>query len=162
MSIVSNASPLINLARIGRLELLHKLYGEICVPDAVWQEVVVAGAGLPGAEQVVEALWIKRHSVANSALVRALQQDLDAGESEAIALAVELEAELLLMDESLGRETARHLGLRFIGIIGVLIEARHTGRIDAIKPYLDALREVAGFRVCQALYARVLQDAGEF
>lgn len=94
--------------------------------------------------------------------MRALQQDLDAGESETIALAIELEAELLFMDESLGRETARHLGVRFIGIIGVLVEAKHTNHINAIKPYLDALREAAGFRVRQALYVRVLQDAGEF
>ena len=161
MSVVSNASPLINLARIGQLELLRALYDEIHIPDAVWQEVVVDGAGLPGAESVAKAVWIKRHSVTNSTLVRALRQDLDAGESEAIALALELEAELLLMDESLGRETARHLGLRFIGIVGVLTEAKHSGRINTIKPYLDTLREAAGFRVRQALYVRILQDAGE-
>ena len=64
------------------------------------------------------------------------------------------------MDESLGRETARHLGLRFIGIVGVLIEAKHSDRINAIKPYLDILREAAGFRVRQALYVRLLQDEG--
>lgn len=160
MIVVSNASPLINLARIGQLKLLDELYAEIHIPDAVWQEVVVAG--LPGAELVANAAWIKRHSVTNSTLVRALRQDLDAGESEAIALALELEAELLLMDESLGRETARHLGVRFIGIVGMLVEAKHSGRISAIKPYLDTLREVAGFRIHQALYVRVLQDAGEF
>jgi len=162
MSVVSNASPLINLARIGRLELLRELYAEICVPEAVWQEVVVDGAGLPGAELVARATWIKRHKAKNSMLVRALRQDLDAGEAEAIVLAGELEAELLLMDESLGRETARHLGLQFIGIIGILIEAKHTGRIEAIKPLLDALRETAGFRIRQALYVRVLQDTDEF
>ncbi len=161
MSVVSNASPLINLARIGQLELLRELYDEIHIPDAVWQEVVVAGAGLTGAELVANAEWIKRHSVTNSTLVWALQQDLDAGESEAIALALELEAELLLMDEGLGRETARHLGLRFVGIIGMLTEAKHSGRINAIKPYLDTLRDAAGFRVRQALYVRVLEDAGE-
>lgn len=162
MSIVSNASPLINLARIGQLELLRELYAEIHIPDAVWQEVVVAGAGLPGAELVANAVWIKRHSVTNSTLVRALRQDLDAGESEAIALALELEAELVLMDESLGRETARHLGLRFIGIVGMLVAAKHSGCISTIKPYLDTLREAAGFHIRQELYVRVLQDAGEF
>lgn len=149
MNVVSNASALINLARIDRLELLRELYGEICIPEAAWQEVVVAGAGLAGADLVQTASWIKKHTVANTVLAQALQQDLDAGESEAIALAVELEAELLLMDESLGRETARHLGLRFIGIIGVLIEAKHTARVTAIKPYLDALREKAGFHIVE-------------
>jgi predicted nucleic acid-binding protein len=161
MTVVSNASPLINLARIGQLELLPTLYDKICIPEAVWQEVVVAGQGLPGAEVVATAAWITRYTVTNSTLVAALRQDLDAGEAEAIALALELQAELLLMDETLGRETARHLGQRFIGIIGVLIEAHHKGLINALKPYLDALRNQAGFRVRDALYTRVLRDAGE-
>ena len=59
------------------------------------------------------------------------------------------------------RETARHLGLRYVGLIGVLVEAKHKGLIRAIKPYLDALRDAAGFRVEDALYLRVLQDEGE-
>lgn len=111
MSIVSNASPLINLARIGKLDLLHQLYGELIVPEAVWQEVVVEGSGHPGADEVKTAPWIKMRAVTNRPLVQALRQDLDAGEAEAIALALEVGAELLLMDEHLGRETARHLGL---------------------------------------------------
>jgi predicted nucleic acid-binding protein len=161
MSIVSNASPLINLARIGKLDLFHKLYGELIVPEAVWQEVVVEGAGHPGADEVKTAPWIKVRAVNNKPLVQVLRQDLDAGEAEAIALALEVGAELLLMDEHLGRETARHLGLRYMGLIGVLIEAKHKGLIHAVKPYLDALRDIAGFRVSDALYRRVLQDEGE-
>lgn len=88
MSIVSNASPLINLARIGKLDLLRELYGELLVPKAVWQEVVVKGGGQPGADEVRAATWIKTHAVTNRQLVQALQQDLDAGEAEAIALAI--------------------------------------------------------------------------
>ncbi len=161
MSVVSNASALINLARIGKLDLLRELYGQLIIPQAVWQEVVVEGAGQPGADEVKSATWIKTQAAMNRQLVHALQQDLDAGEAEAIALALEIEAELLLMDERLGRETARHLGLRYIGLIGVLIEAKHKGLIRAIKPHLDALRDVAGFRVKDALYLRVLQDEGK-
>lgn len=161
MSIVSNASALINLARIGKLELLRQLYGELIVPEAVWQEVVVTGTGQPGADEIKTASWIKTGAVTNRHLVQALQQDLDAGEAEAIALALEIEAELLLMDEHLGRETARHLGLRYTGLIGVLIEAKHKRLIHAVKPHLDALRDIAGFRVSEALYQRILQDEGE-
>jgi len=161
MKVVSNASALINLARIGKLDLLRELYGQIIIPQAVWREVVVEGDGQPGADEVKSASWIKTKRVTNRHLVRALQQDLDAGESEAIALALEVEAELLLMDERLGRGTARHLGLRYVGLIGVLIEAKRKGLIRAIKPYLDALRDAAGFRVEDALYLRVLQDEGE-
>ena len=97
----------------------------------------------------------------NRELVRALQQELDAGEAEAIALALETGAELLLMDERLGRETAAHLGLRYVGVIGVLVEAKHKGLVSALKPQLDALCDVAGFRVSGGLYRRVLQDEGE-
>jgi predicted nucleic acid-binding protein len=161
VSIVSNASPLIHLARIGQLDLLHQLYGELVVPEAVWHEVVVEGAGQPGADEVQTAAWIKQQAVSNSQLVRVLQQELDAGEAEAIALAVEMKAELLLMDERMGRETAQHLGLRYVGLIGVLIEAKHKGLLSVIKPSLDTLRNVTGFRVSNALYERGLQDEGE-
>jgi predicted nucleic acid-binding protein len=65
------------------------------------------------------------------------------------------------MDERLGRETARHLGLRCVGLIGVLVEAKQERLIDAVKPDLDALRTVAGFHIRDDLYARVLEDEGE-
>lgn len=161
MIVVSDASPLINLARISELSLLRKLYGALIIPQAVWQEVVVSGAGQPGAETIEAASWIEARSVRNEHLVRALRQDLDAGEAEAIALALEVEADLLIMDERAGRETARHLDVRVLGLIGVLTEAKRSGLIDAVKSRLDALRDLAGFRVSQPLYARVLQDQGE-
>jgi uncharacterized protein len=160
-SVVSDASALINLARIGELDLLRRLYGELLIPEAVWREVVVEGAGQPGAEEVGAASWIETRDVANENLVRALRQDLDAGEAEAIALALEVGADLLLMDERLGRETAQHLGVRYVGLIGVLVAAKRSGVIDAIKSRLNRLREGAGFRVSDALYARVLRDEGE-
>ncbi|MEW6458159.1 MAG: hypothetical protein AB1441_03675 [Bacillota bacterium] len=84
MSIVSNTSALINLVRIGKLDLLRQLYGELIVPEAVWQEVVVEGAGQPGADEIKSAAWIKMHAVTNRQLVQVLQQALDTGESEAV------------------------------------------------------------------------------
>ena len=159
--IVSDTSSLINLARIGELNLLNKLYGEIIVPEAVWKEVVVDGVGRPGAEDIQKADWIKRAPVKNRNLVRALMLDLDAGEAQAIALSLELEAELLLMDERLGRESAHYFGLRYIGLIGVLIEAKHRGLILDVKSSLDTLRDKAGFRIAQSLYERVLRDQKE-
>lgn len=162
MTIVSNASPLVSLARIDKLDLLQQLYEEVTIPDAVRHEVVVEGAGQPGSGEVEAAPWINRRSVANRPLVRALQQHLDPGEAEAIALALELGAELLLMDEHLGRETARHLGVRYTGVIGVLIEAKRKRLLTAVKPHVDALRNIAGFYMGNALYRRVLQDEGEW
>lgn len=152
MTIVSNASPLINLARIGKLDLLHQLYGELIIPQAVWQEVVLDGVGRPGAEQVKTSDWFQVRSIKDERLAQALRQELGAGEAEAIVLAIETQAELLLMDERLGRETARYLGVRHIGLIGVLRVAKHKHLIPAIKPYLDALRDLAGFRISDALY----------
>jgi predicted nucleic acid-binding protein len=161
MIVVSNASPLIGLASIGQLNLLKQLYGEIHIPEAVWREVVIDGAGQPGANEVNKADWIKRRGVSNRQLVLALEQDLDDGEAEAIALAVELKAGLLIIDERLGRNTAEHFGLDFTGVIGVLIEAKHKGLVNEVKRYLDELRIVAGFRISDRLYKRVSIDEGE-
>ncbi|HLF87810.1 MAG TPA: DUF3368 domain-containing protein [Anaerolineales bacterium] len=161
MKVVSNASPLVSLSRIGKLELLHKLYSEIYIPDAVWQEVVLDGAGQPGAGEVGTVQWIKKQAVQNVQLVQALRQNLDAGEAEAIVLALEVKADLLVMDERLGRETARHLGVRFTGVVGALVEARQKEYIQAIAPLLDALRYSASFRISDQLYNHVLKNQGE-
>jgi predicted nucleic acid-binding protein len=161
VTVVSNSSPLISLTRIGKLGLLPQLYDEVYVPEAVWHEVAIAGEGQPGVNQFKEAAWIKRVPVKNRALVRALQRDLDAGESEAIALAVETEAELLIMDERLGRDTARIFELKYTGVVGVLIEAKRKGLIEEIRPVLDEMREKGHFRISSVLYARILQDEGE-
>jgi len=93
--------------------------------------------------------------------VKALRQELDPGEAEAIALALETQAELLLMDERLGRDTARHLGLPFTGLIGLLVEAKRKGLIPGIKHELDALRDIAGFRIADLLYRQILRDEKE-
>ena len=161
MIVVSNASPLINLARIGRLLLFRNLYGQLTIPEAVWNEVVIEGNDQPGASEIEAATWIRRKVVTDNQLVRILQQDLDDGEAEAIALAVEEEADLLLMDERIGRESANHLGLRYVGLVGVLVEAKSKALVREIKPLLDALRDIAGFRLSGDLYSRVLKDQGE-
>lgn len=93
--------------------------------------------------------------------MRALRRDLDKGEAEAVALAVETEDVLLLMDERLGRETADHFDLACVGLIGVLIEAKENEHADALRPYLQALRNEAGFWISDQLYRRVLRDEGE-
>ena len=161
MTIISNASPLINLAWIGKLELIELLYTEVVIPQAVWNEVVEKGEGQPGALEVQNAEWIKVKSVLNQELVKSLRQDLDAGEAEAIALAVEENARFLIMDEHLGRETATYFSIPVIGLIGVLIEAKHKGFIAGLKPYLDQLRSTSGFYIKPTLYQMILQEIGE-
>lgn len=161
MIVVSDSSPLISLARIGELGILRRLYGEILIPQAVWDEIVVEGEGRPGADEVRGSGWIRCELVSNLHLARILRRELGAGEAEAIALAVERDADLLIIDERLGREIASYLGLNVIGVIGVLVEAKHKGIIRSVKAYLDKLRELAGFRISDALYSRVLRDEGE-
>jgi predicted nucleic acid-binding protein len=161
MPVVSNASPLINLSRIGKIDLLHSLFGNLVVPVAVWDEVVVEGHGLPGSELVRSCSWITKGEVKNAPLVHTLGQELDGGEAEAIVLALEMNADLLLMDERLGRETAQHLGIRCLGLIGVLTEAKRRKLIGQVKPAILALRDLAGFRISQTLFDCVLADLGE-
>jgi predicted nucleic acid-binding protein len=161
VTVVSNTSPLINLAAVGQLDLLRQLYGKIVIPQAVFREVVVVGAGQPGTTEVQTLSWIEMVQVTNQPLLASLRLDLDEGEAEAIALAVELGADLLLLDERRGRAVASRLGLKFIGLLGILIEAKHEGLIAAIQPILDDLITTAGFWISNQLYSRVLQEAGE-
>jgi predicted nucleic acid-binding protein len=127
-------SPIINLAAIDRLTLLQQLYGHIIIPQAVYHEIAVTGAGEPGAQEVQRLSWIITHTVADQTLIHSLCVELDRGEAEAIACTSELNAELLLVDEERGRAIAQRLGLRVIGLLGVLIEAKHRGLIDAFNP----------------------------
>ncbi|WP_446009346.1 DUF3368 domain-containing protein [Candidatus Electrothrix sp.] len=90
-----------------------------------------------------------------------LRRDLDQGESETIALAVELRADLVLLDEKEGRNVAAHFGLRPVGIIGVLLEAKKKGLTTELRPHLDALRNEAGFYLSDRLYLHALALAGE-
>lgn len=161
MIVVSDSSPLIGLASIGQFSLLSRLYTSLHIPAAVWLEVVEEGRGQPGSLEVSRAEWIEKHSPSNLPLVHTLKQTLGAGEAETIAIAIELRADLLLMDEALGRETARHLGLHCMGLLGVLKEAKSQGLIPEIKSYLDELKTRAGFRIKDSLYQRVLTEEGE-
>jgi uncharacterized protein len=158
--VVSNTSPITNLAAIGQLDLLRQLYEKVLIPQAVYDELTVGGSQ-PGATEVQTLEWIETRQVTDRALVTALQMELDDGEAEAIALARELAADLLLLDERRGRTVAARLNLRFVGLLGVLIEAKQKGGIPAVKPVLDNLIAKAGFWVSQQLYARVLQAVGE-
>jgi predicted nucleic acid-binding protein len=159
--VVSNTSPIINLAAVDQLDLLRQLYDKVIIPPAVYHEIAVLGAGQPGAMEVQTLGWIETKPVMNRTLAMALQVELDEGEAETIALALELQANLLLLDERRGRFVASQLGLKFIGLLGVLIEAKENDFISAVSPIMDDLVTKAGFWLSQKLYTRVLQAAGE-
>lgn len=140
MIVVSDSSPLIALSIVSSLDLLHAYYGTIYIPKAVFHEVVIRGTGRPGAAAVANASWIVQQSPANQQRVAQLvSAGLDLGESEAIVLASELSAGLLILDESHARTIARQLGLSITGTLGVLIAAKNAGMVAAIKPLLGQL-----------------------
>lgn len=122
MKVVSNASPLIALARIDHLDLVPKLYENIIIPTEVYNEVVIAGTGLPGATHVARADWIQITPVRDTgALQKAIEKTgLGTGEVSAIVLTKELRADLLLMDEWRARRFAMTEGLAVQGCIGIL------------------------------------------
>jgi predicted nucleic acid-binding protein len=161
LTIVSNASPIISLAAAGYLDVLPQLYGRITIPEAVWREAVDAGADRFGSEAIASADWLTVDAVSDTALVQTLYLDLGAGEAEAIALAVEQDATLLLIDERRGRKVADRLGLDVSGTLGSLLEAKAKEILPEVKSVLDDLVLHAGFYLSRRLYRRVIEAAGE-
>lgn len=158
MIVVSDTTALTNLYQLGRLELLKDLYTTITIPEAVYNEL----RQIPEQETTLKnAPWIKVAAVKNREFVRVLNEDLDIGEAEAITLATEGKADLLIIDELAGRSVAERLHLPIIGLLGVLIDAKHKSLIPFVKPIVDSLISEAGFKVGQNLYNTVLQLAGE-
>ncbi|ARI81886.1 DUF3368 domain-containing protein [Microcystis aeruginosa] len=161
MIVVSDTSALANLAIIDHLWLLESIYQTVIIPDVVARELTEASNPLIPA--ILQSGWIQPQPLTNSELVNQLQQErgLDAGEANAIALALELQADDLLIDERLGRQEALRLGLSIIGILGILLVAKQRSLIPQVQPVMDTLISQAGFRVSPQLYQRVLALAEE-
>lgn len=164
MIVVSDTSPITNLAAIDRLDLLHQLYGNVVIPLAVYNEMVTVGKIVPGAVEVQNSSWIQTQTVSNNQKVidiQTNQSNIDLGEAEAIILAIEIKANLLLMDERRGRTLAKNYGLNVTQLLGFLLQAKQKGFVISIKPIIDRLIEQADFRVSNQLYKTILQNAGE-
>lgn len=160
MIVVANAGPLIALAQIGHFDLLRLLYGRLSIPPAVGDEVVASGRGRPGAGEVSTAVWIETVEVRDATAVQLLRERLDLGESQAIVLAIELNADLLLIDEARGRRVSEARGLNKSGTVGVLIVAKRRRLIAAVTPLLNGL-QASGFRMSRELYRTARRLAGE-
>jgi hypothetical protein len=163
MLVVSNTSPILNLAIIHRLELLRQQFGEVLIPPAVHEELK-PDSELPGAPEVQTALqlgWLRVATPSNLALVQTLALELDQGEAAAIALALDMKPDFILMDESEGRAKAPALGLRPVGVLGVLLRAKLNRQLDSVKDTMARLRQEAGFFISDELFSAVLQEASE-
>jgi uncharacterized protein len=158
MIIVSNAGPLIALAKIEHFELLQALFHKIAIPQAVFDEVVVRGKGRAGADETQQAVgdWIEVRDVQNEAMVRGLLTKLGRGESEAIVLALEVEADLVLLDDYKARTTAEFMGLNITGTVGVLNEAYSGGLITDLRRVVDELI-AKGVRLSDKVYSEMLE-----
>ena len=164
MRVISNTSPITNLAVLDRLDLLHVLYGQIIVASEVRDELTLGGSGNnPGADQVVTAPWFVIEHVdpfARDQLARQFPA-LDLGEAATLALAVAQPTQLVLLDDHAARRAATLLALPYVGIVGVVLAAKARGVVPLVKPIIDNLRTHAGFRLADPVYLEALRRAGE-
>jgi predicted nucleic acid-binding protein len=158
--LVADASTLITLARIGRLDLLRQLAGTVHIPEAVYGEVVTRGAGRPGTGEIAQAEWISRRAVRDRTAVDRLRSRVGQGEAEAIVLARELGADALILDDATARRVAEAEGQRVVGLLGLLLEGKKRAIVSVVRPLLDEMI-AAGYFVDDALYRLILQQAGE-
>lgn len=163
MLTVSNTSPISNLACIGRLQLLKSQFETVWIPDAVSGELLdhPDSEARQCIQNAMRDEWIRIGAVKDSALLRILLVQLHRGEAEAIALAMDLKAGLVLIDEQEGRQIASKAGLAVTGALGILLRAKRAGEIRAVKPEMDLLRSKAHFFVSSPLEASILRAAGE-
>ena len=163
MIVISDTSIITNLAAIQYLQLLPQLYDRVTIPEAVYCELTEIDPPIPGTLEVQIAPWLEVRQVLDRSVIEHLQMEvkLDLGESEAIALALELNADLLLIDERRGRAEANRLGVRITGLLGVLVEAKRKNLITAVKPLMDAMIAMSNFRVSSDLYNQILEIIDE-
>lgn len=163
MLAVSNTSPISNLAFIGHLDLLKLQFGTLWIPDAVAAELAVHPdpVALASIQKAIRDQWIKTAALQTSTLLSLLLSSLHRGEAEAIALASDLKADIVLIDEREGRQFATQAGLCVTGVLGILLRAKMAGHIPAVKAEIQALRQKARFFIAPSLEAAVLSSAGE-
>jgi uncharacterized protein len=153
MIVVSDTSAITALLQIGQAGLLEKLYRQILIPEAVRDELLKNHAALPP--------FLRSEPVTNFSDVERLLTEIDLGEAEAIVLAKEWRADFLLIDELDGRRVARREGVRFIGLLGVLVQAKQRGFIKSVREMTGELERVADFHLSEEIKSIAYRKAGE-
>jgi uncharacterized protein len=161
MPVVSNTSPILNLAIIGHLHLLSEQFSTVLIPEAVYRELRL-DEDLPGSNDIriaIKAGWLQVKPIHNRAFQETLARDLDRGEAEAIVLAIETNAERIVLDEREARRIAKTLNLPVTGILGILLTAQNVGSLSfTLAQLIKALQEDAGFYLAEPLIQTVLQQ----
>lgn len=158
MIVVSDTSVITNLIQLNELTLLKDLFGNIVIPQKVYDELTK----VPKQIDLIERLnWIEVKRISDRAHFDNLLKTLDPGEAEAIVLAIELKADALLIDEKKGRKIAQEHGIIITGLLGILINAKVENLISEVKPILDKLIFETGFRISPKLYQDILKKVDE-
>ena len=164
MIVVSDTTPIISLMKAGQLELLRQLFGVVYIPEAVYRELTDNEAFSEEVRMVQECEFLYVQKVDNGKSVTILQNftGLDAGESEAIILADEMNSDVLLMDEHKGWQVAKKLGITITGTIGILTQAFDEGMLtkEEVERCIELLKE-SGIRVSEKLYQRLNMEMGK-
>ena len=158
--VVSDASPIRALAHLELLALCRDLYGSVVVPEAV-QEELRQPTTTCRALEITDYGWVEVRRPQTNPHDLGVPTDLDKGEIDAIGLALELHADLVLIDERKATQAARNLGLTTIGVLGVLLEAKRSNLLNHIMPCVDRLIAEQGFFVSRTVRERIAQLAGE-
>jgi len=158
--LICNATPLIAFARIAQLPLFEQIVGSVLIPDAVAAELSAYGTQGEGAVVLAEHSWIQVRSLTSRQQVDLLLPTLDLGEAEVIALALEVKAPLVLMDELTGRKVAESVGLSVTGSVGLLIRAKQKKLIPAVRPLIEQMRQ-AGIYYSERFVQAILRQVGE-
>lgn len=155
MKVVANSSPLVHLSAVDRLGILKALFKEIIIPRQVYDEVVIAGKGKPGSKEVKKSKWIKVCDVSDPFALSAYRSRLGAGEAACIVLALEINADLVILDDKSARLEAELQGLQLTGTIGVLLAAAQKGLIDFQNVLLSLVN--SGFYLSNHEYSRIIK-----
>ncbi|MEO6328423.1 MAG: DUF3368 domain-containing protein [Ginsengibacter sp.] len=153
--IVSDASPIGYLIRIDKLELLEIIYGAIIIPEAVYQEIFRLENLGYNLSAFKNSKWIKVLKPIDISNIDTYKSILDKGELEALSIAISYNADLVIIDEKLGRFVAKQIGFDITGLVGILIAAKIRGHITSIKKILDSVIAL-GFRISKNLYITTL------
>ena len=158
--VIVNSTPLIALCNVERLDILNKLYGEIMIPKAVYEEISVKENSV--CKRMIDESkgWVKIKSIQNEMAKLMFKSQLHDGEVEVMILAKEEDADLVIIDDGNARKHAKYLGLTLTGTIGVLIKAKQMGYVSEIKPLLEGLCK-SGIYLSKELFEKCLDIVNE-
>ncbi len=161
MIVISDTTAVSTLIQLGRLDILRELFLEVIIPDAVFNELLELSKFGIDVSVLTKAQWLITKTPSSSPTLSLLKSLLDEGEASAIALAVELKADLIIIDEKQGRKIAQSMNLQFTGLGGVLIRAKQVGIIPDVKSFLDEVEQKTNFYLDISARAVILKGAGE-